>query len=75
MGNYNSGRPFRDEDIQIIIEEVTFLMAGGYRAGDKKQIDEGLRVAIKGSSSDEWKRWTAMKLCDVIDDLHYLGTP
>jgi hypothetical protein len=74
-GNKLKGRPFRDEDIQIIVEEVEFLMNGGYRSNDRKQILEGLEVALDGSDRDEWKRWTGMQLRSVIDDLFYLGTP
>lgn len=75
MGSKLSGGKFRNEDVETIISEVTFLMAGGYRAEDKAQISEGLRVAIEGSDESEWRRWTHMKLCDVINDFHYLGTP
>lgn len=73
--NKFKGRPFRDEDIQIITEEVTYLVQSGYRANDKTQILEGLEVALDGSDRDEWKRWTGMQLRSVIDDLFYLGTP
>ena len=75
MGGKFSGRPFRDEDVQIIAGEVVFLMQGGYRANDKDQILEGLEVALDGSPKDDWRRWTGMRLCNVIDDLFYLGTP
>jgi hypothetical protein len=68
------GRPFRDEDIQIITEEVTYLMENGYRAQDKAQVLEGLEVALDGSDRDEWKRWTGMRLRNVIDELFELGT-
>lgn len=73
--NKFKGRPFRDEDTQIIAEEVTFLLDGGYRAQDKVQILEGLEVALDGSTKEEWKRWTGMQLRSVIDELFYLGTP
>jgi hypothetical protein len=73
--NKFKGRPFRDVDIQIITEEVTYLVQSGYRANDKTQILEGLEVALDGSDRDEWKRWTGMQLRSVIDDLFYLGTP
>jgi hypothetical protein len=73
--NKFKGRPFRDEDIQIITEEVVYLMENGYRAKDKAQVLEGLEVALDGSDRDEWKRWTGMRLRNVIDDLFYLGTP
>ena len=75
MGSKFSGRPFRDEDVQIITDEVLFLMNGGYRANDKPRILDGLEVALEGSEIDEWKRWTGMRLRNVIDDLFYLGTP
>ena len=73
--NKFKGRPFRDEDIQIITDEVLYLMENGYREKDKAQILEGLEVALDGSDTEEWKRWTAMRLCNVIDDLFYLGIP
>lgn len=73
--NKFKGRPYRDEDIQIIAEEVHFLVDGGYRAHDKEQILEGLEVALDGSTRDEWRRWTGMTLRSVIDDLFYLGEP
>lgn len=73
--NKFKGRPFRDEDIQIITEEVVYLMENGYRAKDKARVLEGLEVALDGSDRDEWKRWTGMRLRSVIDDLFYLGTP
>lgn len=75
MGNKFSGRPYRDEDIQIIAEEVQFLVDGGYRANDRAQILEGLEVALDGSTKEEWRRWTGMTLRSVIDDLFYLGEP
>lgn len=73
--NKLKGRPFRDEDIKIIVEEVTYLIEQGYRAHDREQVLEGLEVAIEGSDRDEWRRWTGMKLRNVIEDLYYLGTP
>ena len=75
MGGKFSGRPFRDEDVQIIAGEVVFLIQGGYRANDKNQILEGLEVALDGAPKEDWRRWTGMQLCNVIDDLFYLGTP
>jgi hypothetical protein len=75
MSNKLKGRPFKDDDIKTIVEEVTYLVQGGYRANDKTQILEGLEVALDGSDRDEWKRWTGMQLRSVIDDLFYLGTP
>ena len=75
MGGKFSGRPFRDEDVQIIAGEVVFLMQGGYRAKDKNQIFEGLEVALENAPKEDWRRWTGMQLRNVIDDLFYLGTP
>ena len=63
------------EDVQIITDEVRFLVQGGYRANDKEQILEGLEVALDGSPKEDWRRWTGMTLRSVIDDLFYLGTP
>lgn len=73
--NKFKGRPFGDDDIRTIVEEVTYLMEHGYRAHDREQVLEGLEVAIEGSPKDDWKRWTGMKLRNVIEDLYYLGTP
>lgn len=75
MASKLSGGKFRDEDIQTIVGEVTFLVNDGYRRNDRERILEGLRVALEGSTKDEWKRWTHMKLMHVMDDLYYLGTP
>ena len=73
--NKLKGRPFRDDDIRTIAEEVVYLMENGYRAKDKAQVLEGLEVALDGSPQEDWKRWTGMQLRNVIDDLFYLGTP
>ena len=75
MAGKLSGGKFRDEDIQTIVGEVEYLINDGYRKHDAPQILEGLRVALEGSTMDEWKRWTHMKLMHVIDDLYYLGRP
>lgn len=72
MGKF---KHFKDIDVRIITEEVTYLMNGGYRAKDKTQIMDGLNVALEGSPLEDWKRWAGMKLKFVIDELHYLGTP
>jgi len=71
--NKFKGRPFRDEDIQIITEKVTYLMENGYRAQDKAQVLEGLDTALDKVHPDTWKRWTAMKLRNVIDELCAIG--
>ena len=71
--NKFKGRPFGDYDVQTIVEEVTYLVQSGYRAQDKAQVLEGLEVALDGSDRDEWKRWTGMKLRNVIDELHIIG--
>ena len=75
MGSKLSGGKFTEEDIRTIVSEVEFLIRDGYRKKDGPQILDGLRVALEGSTTEEWKRWTHMKLRDVINDLHYLGTP
>ena len=73
--NKFKGRPFTDDDVKTIVEEVSFLMEGGYRVQDNRQILEGLKVALEGSTKEEWRRWTGMQLRNVIDELFYLGTP
>ena len=75
VGNKYLERPFSLADSRVIVEEVRFLVEGGYRGSDKEQILEGLDVALKGLSREDWKRWNHMLLRDVIDDLYYLGTP
>ena len=73
--NKFKGRPFTDDDVKTIVEEVSFLVEGGYRVHDSSQILEGLKVALEGSTKEEWRRWTGMQLRNVIDELFYLGTP
>lgn len=73
MSNKLKGRPFRDEDIQIIVEEVTYLMQGGYRSNDKKQILDGLDTALDEVHVATWKRWAGMQLRNVIDELCAIG--
>ena len=75
MGGKFSGRPYRDEDIQIIAREVEFLLAGGYRANEKDRIISGLEKALEDSPIEDWRRWTGMKLMHVIDALYELGEP
>lgn len=71
--NKFKGRPFGDYDVQTIVEEVTYLVQSGYRANGKEEILEGLDMALDKVHVDTWKRWTAMKLRDVIDELHIIG--
>ena len=75
MGGKFSGRPYRDEDIQIIVEEVCFLLDGDYRARERVQILDGLEVALDGQDLDGWKRWANMRLGNVMDELFIMGTP
>lgn len=72
--NKFKSRPFRDEDIQIIVEEVTYLVQGGYRASDREQILEGLDTALDEVHADTWKRWAGMQLRNVIDELCAIGS-
>jgi hypothetical protein len=73
VGGKLSGGKFRDEDIQTIVGEVEFLVRDGYRRNDGPQILDGLKIALETSTTDEWKRWTQMKLMHVINDLYDLG--
>ena len=68
-------KQFRDEDIQIIVEEVCFLLDGNYRASERDQILDGLEVALDGQDLDGWKRWANMRLRNVMDELFIMGTP
>ena len=68
-------KPFRDEDVQFIVEEGKHLIQDGWRPNDATQILEGIEVALDGSPKEDWERWTRMPLEIVIDDLFYLGTP
>ena len=71
--NKFKGRPFKDEDVKIIVEEVTYLVQGGYRPNDKKQILDGLDTALDEVHVDTWKRWAGMQLGNVIDELYAIG--
>ena len=71
--NKLKGRPFKDEDVKIIVEEVTYLVQGGYRASDRKQILDGLGTALDEVHVDTWKRWAGMQLRNVIDELCAIG--
>lgn len=66
---------FKTEDVQLVIDEVLFLMKSGWRRHQKDQVLEGLEVAIDGAPAEDWVRWMDQPLDKVIDDLHYLGTP
>lgn len=73
VGNKHSGRPFKDDDIKTIVEEVTYLVQGGYRSNDKDQILDGLDIALDEVHADAWKRWAGMPLSNVIDELCAIG--
>jgi hypothetical protein len=73
MSNKLKGRPFRDDDIRTIVEEVTYLVQGGYRSNDRKQILDGLDTALDEVHVDTWKRWAGMQLRNVIDELYAIG--
>ena len=75
MGSKFSGRAFCEQDIQIITEEVTFLIAGGYRPQDRDRVLEGLEVALDGMTLEEWRLWLYYPLGKIIDELYILGTP
>lgn len=72
MLNPISTKSIKDPDMKSIIEEVTFLVQGGYRVRDNQHILKGIRRAIKGPD-EQWKRWAGMRLRNVIDELHELG--
>jgi len=69
------GRPFRDEDVRIIAEEVAYLVKGGYRANDRAKILKGLDMALDKVPMETWRRWTTTKLMHVIDELCAIGAP
>jgi hypothetical protein len=73
MGNSLRGRPFRDNDVTTIANEVMHLVQGGYRVSDSTQIIRGLTTALDGPT-ERWRRWTDMKLRNVIDELYDIGT-
>ena len=73
VGSSTSGHRFDQNDINTIVEEVQFLMAGGYRAQDKAKILRGLNRALKRKTSKEWKEWVGTPLRVVIDDLYRKG--
>ena len=63
------------QERQVIVEEVTFLIDGGYRQDAAKQIREGMRVAQAEAAQSEWNRWSEMFLHDVVEDFYHFGTP
>ena len=64
---------FNQEDIDTIVEEVKFLLAGGYRAKDKVKILRGLDRALRKKNNGEWKTWVGTPLSGVMDDLFRKG--
>lgn len=75
MANKYREKPFRDDDIRTIVEEVCFLLDGDYRAHQRTQILDGLEVALDGQDDEGWQRWSKMRLKHVMDDLFVMGTP
>jgi len=73
VSNKLKSRPFRDDDIRTIVEEVTYLVQGGYRLRDKEKILDGLDTALDEVHPDTWKRWAGMQLRNVIDELCAIG--
>jgi len=57
-----------NHDKRTVMEEVVFLVDGGYRANDRDDIMVGLYIADRKAGVDDWKRWANMKLKDVIED-------
>lgn len=71
--NKYKGRPFRDEDVQVIVEEITFLLDGGYRRNDKDQIVRGLEMALESVTPECWKRWALTPQKFVIQEMYAMG--
>jgi hypothetical protein len=62
-------------DREIVVSEVEYLLALGYRTPDRLRILTGLRVAVEGLSLDDWKRYADRTLADVCAEMFYYGTP
>ena len=73
MGSKFSGRAFCEQDIQIITEEVLFLVEGGFRPNDKAHILGGLEYALDHMKLEEWRIWLHYPLRKVVTDLTKLG--
>lgn len=71
--NKCKGRPFSDEDVKTIVEEITFLLDGGYRRNDKEQIERGLEVALESVAPECWKRWALTPQKFVMQELYAMG--
>lgn len=71
--NKLKGRPFRDEDVQVIVEEITFLLDSGYRRDDKDQIVRGLEMALESVAPECWKRWALTPQKFVIQEMYAMG--
>lgn len=71
--NKFKGRPFSDEDVKTIVEEITFLLDGGYRREDKEQIVRGLEVALESVAPECWKRWALTPQKFVIQEIYAMG--
>ena len=71
--NKYKGRPFSDEDVKTIVEELTFLLDGGYRANDKAQIMRGLEIALESVTPECWKRWALTPQKNVIQEIYAIG--
>lgn len=74
MGSKFSGRAFSDQDIQIITEEVLFLIEGGYRAKDKAKVLEGLDYALDNMNLEDWRVWLHYPLRKIVTELTKLGS-
>ena len=71
--NKFKARKFSDEDVKTIVEEITFLLDGGYRREDKDQIVRGLEVALESVAPECWKRWALTPQKFVIQEIYAMG--
>lgn len=70
-----ANKVFGQEDIDIIVGEVLFLLRSGYRENDRTQILAGLEVALRDLGEKEWTFLANRKLMYVIEDLYHYGVP
>ena len=62
-------RPFREDDVRIIAEEVIYLLSIGYCDNNREAVLRGLTAAMQHAPETVWHRWAGVPLREVIKDL------